>query len=56
MNSEELDAYIVWCSIGNETHFINSWLETYDALRERDSLNSQDDVAHYYVTYMGVIL
>lgn len=56
MNSEDLDAYIVWCNVDNETYLINSWLETYDALRERDSLNSRDDVAHYYVTYMGVIL
>ena len=54
---EDLDAYVVWCSMGGQNvYFMNSWLDSLDALRERDSLNKSDGVAHYYVTYMGVIL
>jgi hypothetical protein len=52
---EDMDAYVVWCTVGNNTYFVNSWLDSWQAIRERDSLNS-NDVAHYYVTYMGVIL
>jgi len=54
---EDLDAYVVWCSVGvQNVYFMNSWLDSIDALRERDSLNKSDSVAHYYVTYMGAIL
>ena len=54
---EDLDAYVVWCSVGvQNVYFMNSWLDSIDALRERDSLNKSDSVGHYYVTYMGAIL
>jgi hypothetical protein len=53
---EELDAFVVWCSTGKNIYFMNSWIDFYDALRERDSLNESDTVAHYYITYMGAIL
>ena len=52
---EDMDAYVVWCTVGENTYFVNSWLDSWAAIRERDSLNS-NDVAHYYITYMGVIL
>lgn len=48
------DAYVVWCDWDGITHLFNTWLDSYDAVRECQSLNSRDDSgAHYYVTYMG---
>jgi len=51
------DYYIVWMYLKGKVYLFNTWLDSYEALRECKSLNANDNSgAHYYVTLRGARL
>lgn len=50
------EMYVVWMSFQGSIYMYDTWLDSLKAMEECKSLNKRDESAHYYVTYMGVLL
>ena len=48
--------YVIWMQFEGNTYLYDTWLDSLKAMEECKSLNQRDESAHYYVTYMGVLL
>ena len=48
--------YVIWMQFQGQTYLYDTWLDSLKAVEECKSLNKRDESAHYYVTYMGVLL
>ena len=48
--------YVIWMQFQGQTYLYDTWLDSLKAMEECKSLNKRDESAHYYVTYMGVLL
>ena len=48
--------YVIWMRFQGSVYMYDTWLDSLKAMEECKSLNKRDESAHYYVTYMGVLL
>ena len=50
------DMYVIWMRFKGIVYLYDTWLDSLKAIEECKSLNERDETAHYYITYMGVLL